>query len=340
MNRWPVIPLAVVTLAGCGELPVGEPTVDVEAAQSRAERIDVRSMTRDEVHALMGQPWIADDAFGVEVYALQGKQRQVLLILGVPMPTFSDALAAYSLVTYGADGVVSALASDHAQNSGPQGPPTLVLRAGDFEFIHAVHDTLSTSLEHYLAVRSMLGSADTCTVLLGAERAPPPADGTAWFCSSLPELSVDGAGKRALRLAESSVIPYHRGMTMNDCRSLGGSFLPVGAPDRGSCLLTSRARYPLTLPVGTHVLHFTSGSDADVISTLECKAGEVSFATLYGKFTRCFALGGSAPQASKVTEASVSFGERAPAGAGAPAVVINDDGQWLYALVATAPRPP
>jgi hypothetical protein len=339
MNRWPALPLAIATavLAGCGEMPVGEPTIDVEAAQARAARIDVWSTTRDEVHALMGEPWLADDAFGVEVYRLQGKQRQLLIILGVPMPNFSEALAAYSLVTYGADGVVSALDSDYARSGGTPGPPTLVLRAGEFEFVHGFRDTLSVSLERYLEVRPAAAGGDACTVLVGGERSRRPDTGPAWFCVSYSKLSVDGAQERDLRLMEPSVIPYDRGSSRSDCERLGGSYIPAGGPDRGACVLTTRARYPLTLPAGTHVLHFDAGSDADVTSTLDCKAGQVSFATLYGKFVRCSGIEGGTAQVSKGTGASVSFTERPPAAEDEPGVVLYGNGEWLHSAAAAPP---
>ncbi len=338
MNHWSIVPLAIVgfTLAGCGDLPVGKPTIDLEAAQARAAQIDVKTMTRDQVHALMGQPSLASDAFGVEVYGLQGKQRQLMIILGVPMPDLSENLVAYSLVAYGADGRVSAIASDHARGSFPA-RPTLILRADDFELIHGEHDTLSVSLARYLEVRSAIHADATCTVLIGADRARLPADDSFGFCFCITELSVDSAKKHDLRLMEPAVIPYERGISRTDCRNLGGAFNPVGGLDQGGCAYTSRARVPLTMPEGTHVLHFTFASDADVTSSLNCKADEVTYATLGGRFMTCVNLAHPEPRGDLRGAATVTLSPQAPASDGEPRVVIYSNGTWLYPATSGAP---
>lgn len=342
MNRWSVIPIAIttITLAGCGSIPVGDATIDVEAAQARAAQIDVKSMTRDEVHALMGVPWLANDAFGVEVYRLQGKQRNLMIILGVPMPDFSTGLEACTLVTYGADGLVSEVASNFGVGQSP-GPPTLILRAGGIEFVLGgfAHDTLSVPLERYLEVRSAVPAGATCTVLVGGDRARVPVGRGEGCCMSSPALSIDGAGQRVLRLMVPVGIPAARGMSKADCQNLGGNFGYLGTSgehDAGPCMFTTpRARYPLTLPAGTHVLHFTLGSHADVISTVTCQADQVTFATLGGKFVGC--IGNTGPAGDHPGPATVSLSPQAPTSDGEPRVTIYDNGTWLYPPTSVTP---
>lgn len=334
MNRWSIVLLATAgfTLAGCGSIPVGDATVDVEAAQARAAQIDFKSMTRDQVHALMGVPWLANDAFGVEVYRLQGKQRNLMIILGVPIPDFSTSLAACTLVTYGSDGLVSAVASDFGVGQALS-PPSLILRAGGVEFVLGgfANDTLSVPLERYLEVRSSASAGATCTVLVGGDRARVPVGSGEGCCMSSPELSIDGAGQRVLRLMVPVGIPAARDMSKADCQDLGGNFGYSGSSgeqDGGPCMFTTpRARYPLTLPAGTHLLHFTNGSAGDVISTLTCQADQVTFATLGGKFIGC--LGNAGPAGDHPGPATVSLSPQAPASDGEPRVIIYDGGAWL-----------
>jgi len=134
-------------------------------------------------------------------------------------------------------------------------------------------------------------------------------------------------------------IPVQRGMSKADCQDLGGNFGFLGssgALDAGPCMFTMpRARYPVSLPAGTHVLHFTYGSVADVISTLTCEADQVTYATIGGKFIGC--IGNAGPSGDPAGPATVSLSQQAPAADGEPRVVIYDDGQWLHPAASLAP---
>jgi len=148
---------------------------------------------------------------------------------------------------------------------------------------------------------------------------------------SYPKLSIDGAEQRVLRLMRPVGIPSSRGMSRANCQSLGGNFGFAGSSgeqDGGPCMFTMpSARYPLTLPVGTHVMHFTTGS-ADVTSTLTCQADQLTFATLGGIFIGC--LGNALADGGYPGPATITLSPQAPALDGEPRVVIYDDGTWLY----------
>jgi hypothetical protein len=234
----------------------------------------------------------------------------------VPAPDVSTSLVAITLVTYGADGLVSAVASDLGV-SAFLAPPVLILRADGVEFVLVgSHGTLSVPLERYLEVRSAVPAGATCTVLVGGDLTRVP-------------VSIDGAGPRVLQSITAAIIPAEKGMSRTDCQNLGGNFGysgSSGAEEVGPCMFTTPvARYPLTLPEGTHVIHFTYKpfgyrSAADVVSTLTCQADQVTFAT----------LGPSGP-------ATVTLSPQAPASDGERRVIIYDDGTWLCPATSVTP---
>ena len=332
-RRLILLTLGACALAGCAAGgPVGNPTVDVEAAQARAAEIDRFPINRDGVHALLGTPWLASETFGVEVYRLQGKQRNLMVIFApypVPLPSPSDKIEAYSLVVYGADGNVSARASDHV-SAGLGEPPTLIMRAGDYQFVHYLRDTLTVSLERYLQVRAATPGGPTCTVLLGVDPARLAEADAGGFCSSAANLYLDDGKRRMLWLTMPVVIPPSR-TSEAGCRNAGGSYevLSGGAP--GACIFNPSALYPLTLPVGNHVLRFTTGmSDRGVVSTPGCQADEVTFATLVGKFLLCMRSEDGRLRRDQPDDESVVLGTQPPATDRELRVIINDDGAWLY----------
>jgi hypothetical protein len=332
-RRLILLALGVCALTSCAtQAPVGKPTLDVEAAKARAAEIDKFPINRDGVHALLGTPWLASETFGVEVYRLQGKQRNLMVIFApypVPVPFPSDKIEAYSLVVYGADGNVSARASDYVR-AGVGEPPTLILRAGDFQFVHYLRDTLTVSLERYLQVRAARSSDATCTVLLGVDPARIAAADAGGFCSSAANLYVDDGKRRMLWLTMPAVIPPSR-TSEADCRNSGGSYEVLSGDGPGACIFKPSALYPLTLPVGDHVLRFTTGmSDRGVVSTPSCQADEITFATLMGKFLLCMRNESGRLRREQPDDESVVLSTQPPTADRELRVIINDDGAWLY----------
>ena len=332
-RRLILLALGACTLTSCATGgPVGNPTIDVEAAQARAAEIDRFPTNRDGVHALLGTPWLASETFGVEVYRLQGKQRNLMVIFApypVPVPFPSDKIEAYSLVVYGADGNVSARASDYVR-AGVGEPPTLILRAGDFQFVHYLRDTLTVPLARYLLARAATTSDPTCTVLVGVDPARLAEAEPGGFCASAANLYLDDGKRRMLWLTMPAVIPPSR-TSEADCRNSGGSYEVFANGGPGACVFKPSALYPLTLPVGDHVLRFTTGmSDKGVVSTPSCQAGEVTFATLMGKFLLCMRNEDGRLRRDQRDDESVVLSTQPPATDGETRVIINDDGAWLY----------
>jgi len=335
MRRRRLVTLALVAsaFAGCAtEGPVGEPTIDVEAAQARAAEIDRFPINRDGVHALLGTPWLASETFGVELYRLQGKQRNLMVIFApypVPMPFLSDKLEAYSLVIYGADGNVSARASDYVHAAAGE-PPTLILRAGDFQFVHYLRDSLSVSLDRYLQVRATHSASPTCTVLLGSDPVRLAAADAGGFCTSAVNLYLDDGKRQTLWLTLPAVIPPSR-TSEADCRNAGGSYEVFTGDGPGACVFKTRVLYPLTLPIGSHTLRFTTGmSDKGVVSAPSCQADELTFATLMGKFMLCVHNEGGRMHRDEPADESVLLSQQPPTTDRELHVIINDNGTWLY----------
>ncbi len=332
-RRLILVALTACALCSCATGgPIGKPTIDVEAAQARAAEIDKFPINRDGVHALLGTPWLVSDTFGVELYRLQGKQRNLMVIFApypVPVPFPSDKLEAYSLVVYGADGNVSARASDYVR-AAPGEPPALILRAGDFQFVHSLRDALSVALTRYLQVRAAHTARPTCTVLLGPDPVRLAAADAGGFCASAANMYLDDGKRQTLWLTLPAVIPPSR-TSEADCRNAGGSYEVMTTNQPGACVFNSRALYPLTLPVGSHTLRFTTGmSDKGVVSTPSCQADELTFATLMGKFMLCVRNEGGRVHRDQPDDESVLLSAEPPTTDRELHVIINDNGAWLY----------
>lgn len=236
----------------------------------------------------------------------------------------------FSLVTYDADGLVHAFAADSV--SGALGsPPALVLRAGDFEFVsNAPPDyRLSVTLARYAAVRATAADAGgRCTVLLEADPARLPAADQVACCISAFKLNVEGAPPHDLGILDPTLIPTDRGVSRVACQALGGSFNRVGEPDRGSCVVTPRVSYPLTLSAGPYVLRFRAGRGADVTLAVPCNAGAMTHARLVGNFVTCYRPGSS--RVDRGEGATVVASEAIPVTDRTLQVIINDAGRWIY----------
>lgn len=326
--------IAVTLLAGCAiTAPVGEPSIDVEAAQARAASLDSGPLTRDGVHGVLGQPWLSSEAFGVEVYRLQGKQRNLLVIFApypVPLPAFSDRLEAYTLVAYDANGQVNERAFGFV-SAAVGSPPTLILRAGEFEFVHGFGDTISVTLDRYLRVQAARAAGSTCTVLLGCDETRLAAAGDGGFCACSTNLRVDGGERRSLSLMAPAIIPYERAMPATECEATGGHFQPLGGTGAGSCIYTPRALYPLALDAGRHALAFSMGR-SDQLAPVEvaCESESVSRVTVGGKFMLCTRFDNGRMQVDRSQDASISLTKVVLPVQPEVRVLVYDHGVWLY----------
>ncbi len=322
-------------LTGCMTVAsVGTSTIDVQAAKARAAEIDAQPMTRAGVHELLGEPWLANETLGVEVHRLQGKQRNLGVIFApypVPIPFVSDKLEVFTLVSYGSGGQVVAKAFGYL-HAAPGEWPSLVLRAGDFQFVHAPPDTLSVSLDRFLKDRIAYPIERACTVLIGCESVAVDETAAAGFCTCAANLYVDEGKRRTLVLARPVLLP---GTTVSEtgCRESGGHFRTSDGQVSGMCHLTSPLLHPQTLTPGDHQLRFTLGrSDEGIRGELTCRPGEVIFATLAGGFMTCQRLDRPLAPRPKHSGAGedVLLSQQVPMTTHELRVVVYEDGHWLF----------
>lgn len=340
MARCAAILLAAmaIAIAACAAVaPVGEPTVDLDAMQAQATEIGARPTTRASVRQLLGEPWMANEALGVDVYRAQGKQHNFMVIFApypVPLPFFSDKLEAYTLVTYGTDGQVTAIASDFAQ-AVPGEASAVVIRAGDFEFTHTLRDVLSMSLDGYLRASAGHASGPVCTVLVTCDPARLADVAGIGHCVCAADLAVDGGPRSVLWVLNPAVMPPPPASGI-DCLKLGGTRLGADAPRPGLCVVNRQNLYPVTIPAGRRVLNFPTGPGGKgPEAELDCRAGEVSYATLGGEFMRC-GLFDRLVRDDRAVGATVSLSPNLPAALTDARVIVNDNGRWLFLPVSTS----
>lgn len=339
-----LVPPAVFALGltGCAtDVQVGKPTIDAELVAAQAAGIVPWKSGRADVHALLGEPWLANEPLGVEVYRLEGKQRNMAVVFApypVPLPFFSDKLQVYTLVSYDAEGSVAARASEYVQAAMPD-RPTLILQAGELEFVHQPPDTLSVSLDHYLRALAGHAMAPACTLLVGCDGTRlEDADDQA-ICTSAAGLHVDDGQRRGLLLARD-VIPLRPPASPEECRGSGGRYGVFWGQSLDKCLYRLRLIHPLALTPGHHTLRFSSGLfDRGLTVELDCEAGQVTVVELGGEFLKCIKLGQSTwrNRDELATAGTVSFRPHDPAADGKLRVTVYQGEQWLFPPGSPAP---
>ena len=339
-----LIPPAVMALCltGCAtDVQVGKPTIDTELVAARAAGIVPGRSNRADVHALLGEPWLANEPLGVEVYRLEGKQRNMAVVFApypVPLPSFSDKLQVYTLVSYDAEGFVAARASEYVQAAMPD-RPTLVVRAGDLEFVHERPDTVSVSLDHYLRTLAGHTAAPACTLLVGCGGARLEEADDLEICFSAAGLHVDEGKRQGLLLARD-VMPLRPPASPEACRESGGRYGIFWGQPPEKCLYRLRPLRALALAPGRHSLRFSSGLfDRGLTAELDCEAGQVTVAELGGEFLRCIKPGQSSGRSRDEPAAAGTVALRPydPDTDGERRVIVYQDDQWLFPPGSTAP---
>ena len=339
-----LIPPAVTALGltGCAtDVQVGKPTIDAELVAARAAGIVPGKSARADVHALLGEPWLANEPLGIEVYRLEGKQRNMAVVFApypVPLPSFSDKLQVYTLVSYDTEGSVSARASEYVQAAIPD-QPTLVVHAGDLEFVHEKPDTLSVSLDHYLRALARHATAPACTLLVGCDGTRREESDDLEICFSAAGLHVDEGRRQGLLLARD-VMPLRPPDSPEACRESGGRYGVFWGQPPEKCLYRLRPLRALALAPGRHTLRFSSGLfDRGLTAELDCEAGQVTVAELGGEFLRCIKPGQSAGRDRDRPEAagSVALRPYSPDTDGERRVTVYQGEQWLFPPGSPAP---
>lgn len=282
--------------AGCAtEVPVGQPDVREQDVLDQAAQLRVTVATRDEAHAALGKPLLVDEHSGAEVFRVAGKQRQIAVFFvpyPIPMPFPSQKQEGYTLVTYDATGRVTGVDAGFTSSEAFGATRNLVLRANDYEFVHARPDVLLVTQERYLRDRAATTDATSCTLLVGCEqKCPAGAAGDTACGVCWTRLQADGGPAQDLPLIQwvgwwlGTAGDARRPSRETLCRDLGGELVYE------SCTLLRRLVVPLHFAPGQHSLRATVPTlDGEVSGEFSCTPGEFVFATLAGDVTERYSL--------------------------------------------------
>ncbi len=204
----PLLAASLALLAGCvTDVPLGEPDVREQEVLDQAAQLRVAVATRDQVHATLGAPLLADPGGRAEVFRVSGKQHRMAMFFvpyPVPMPLPGEKQEGYTLVAYDEAGALAAVDAGLATAAVFGRTRGLLLRAGDYEFVHAQADRLLVTQERYLRDDAGTTDATGCTVLVGCERTCDDtgvgslADESCGICWTVP------AGGRSARAAAAA----------------------------------------------------------------------------------------------------------------------------------------
>jgi len=284
-------------LTGCAVgIPLGEPGLDGATVLAQAEELRAAPTTRQAVHAALGEPMLAAPKGSAEVFHASSRQQQLALVMMFPMPGFSLRHEAWTLVAYDSGGAVTGAESAYRRQEFGDLGQGVMLRTGDYEFVHGQADLLLVGLDRYLADRPEGGSR--CTVLVGCVQAGCTRDPyDPWRCGVCwNRLQVDDEPLRELpfpqllmwRLADASSSADDVQAGRAHCEDLGGQFSAGSGP---MCSLWRYARAPLQLEPGRHRLVATAKSlDGEARGEFECQAGQVVHAALYGEVAERYSL--------------------------------------------------
>lgn len=255
--------LVALVLAGCGgfNTTVRKPET-LQAYESQRAAIVAGQATRDEVRALLGEPWLESRRWGFELYRLSDQRRDVEWVMAplipVPMGAFKREVNTYTLVTWNDHGIISDL-SFGTVVSGAQDEDMFVISSGHLTL--AVDASLREPAMILWAEHSRLGSflearreSANCTLVVACDAG-----------KNCPDVVVG----------------------VDDNPPLIGppAFGPWYARGESTCTSNSASKlvYPLDLAPGNHRLQLRSiyplcKGEADIEFT--CAAGQVRFGRL------------------------------------------------------------
>ena len=286
-----------------GRVPV-DSGIDPVMIKDRAQWMNVAGMTRAEIIAKIGKPWMTDARHNVDVFRVSETQHGVVLMLMLPPVMFPDLpvyFRGYSLVSYGPDGIVEA--ADWAFNVDPeQGFAKReyiknVARAGDYVLEHpsmtgVKHVALGVTharylVEHHADTRSQ----SICTVL-----------------------TVCGEFIPQLGWSVEKDVCWNR--------------LRVDDKYVGHVVINGQYSVPIHLAPGTHRLGFESTQLRGVAdTTLTCAGGEVWYASFRSEITKGQTVIQALLHGSQIGEGTAQVTlTREPAPEQVPAVVLLNYG--------------
>lgn len=333
---------AALALAACAtEIPL-EDAPAPDALRADGAWIRAPGVTRKDVHARLGAPWISDPAARADVFHLDARQHHLLLFLApypIPLPGPSTRFDAFTLVAYDPDGQVLATDATFVASElfdvPMEGAPTHrpFARAGDFMFVHpglgSEHAALAVTHARYLA--EIGKPANACTLL---PTCAPMGDGEqdrlCWH-----RLAVDGR-----------TLGYGVFLSRWTLRDTGAP--PVDAAEAapmcfagaGLCSHALTLGVPVTLPPGSHRVRFDNRYiGGSVEGTFTCTAGEHWYALLDGHVDARYTMGEQLTHGIDMGHGtgSVRFTRTLPAGSTPLPVLLNVGGEWLDGRAAEAP---
>lgn len=236
--------------------------IDPVTITDRANWMNAAGMTRAEIIARIGEPWITDARHRVDVFRVSDKQHGVVVVFTpwpVPVPDIPINFRGYSLVSYAPNGIVEAADwaynVDSAASVAEREHIKNVARAGDYVLEHpslggVKHVALGVTHARYLVERR----ADTLSQ------------------SNCTVLTVCG-----------EFIP-HLGWSVD--KDVCWNRLRVDDKYVGHVVVNGQYSVPIRLAPGTHRLSFESKRLHGVANTtLSCTAGEVWYASFRSEVT-------------------------------------------------------
>jgi hypothetical protein len=328
------LPALLALLAGCAtEIPLGEPDLAESDVLAQAETLRRPLTTRQQVHDALGAPALAAPDGSAEVFHVTARQQQLALVMMFPLPGFSLRHEAYTLVAYDAGGAVAEVESAYRRNEFGDIRQGVVLRAGDYEFVHAQADLLLVVPERYLAMQ--VAREAGCTVFMGCARQCSTEAGEHLSQCGVcwTRLQVDDGPIQEFpllqmpvwRLEDDSPLDPAAGPSAAEsrCQELGGR-LSTGSGRM--CILSRYSLAPLQLAPGRHRFLASSKSlDGEARGELDCAAGKVVYAALDGEVTERYSFSRQLGAGLRTGAATgrITFSADAPPGLQGQNVILN-----------------
>ena len=329
--RWLVAVLAIGGLtAGCAGGSGGSPLPARAEVQPRVHTLS--GAPRTQVHELLGEPWLASERYGVEVF--RGKDAELparLMYLRAPIKEAGRGYtsATYVLVSYDPAGRVAAADAVVARGELARFSGAVSLRSDNVEFrVCQRRELLLVSAAHYLGSRKEHGPSTHCTVLIGCGES-----GVCWN-----RFQLDGGAIQVLPLEWFDVSKWEvadaRAPTAGRSVDDGTACEAGSATDlTGKCMPGTerqRALVPVVLTAGRHMMTFTRQEVAgEAKAELECVPGEVYYALLGGQLVEGYWPSPKFWTRVGTAVGTVDFYTRPPAALDRLGVVVNVDGTWL-----------
>ncbi len=304
--------LVAAALGGAcaANVPLTHPAA-VEEQARRGATVEVGRSTRADVHAALGEPWLASRGWGFEAYEAHAERRELAIVSvftpPFPIGVFRHHVRGLVLTTYDATDTVADVAVGSAPDDDLRG---LWIQAGAITVARAAAESRGlqalvdpAALARYLAQRR---SSAGCTIALACA----PSEDDRWLDESCPDrVSVDDGKPFDLR---GVFVSCEGGKCPDGARASGGfARVPVVAP--------------IALAPGAHRLAFASATfQGSSEQRFPCGAGDVIYGVLRGEVKRHW---WGPTRSTLAVRAELS--EREPPEVAGRRGLLYRDGSWL-----------